>query len=118
MQTEVNGMKPKRWLVVGAVLGLTMFGLVGCMCPITPMPGLLVTAASYPHIQACTDGTLGQKTGESSAFTVLGIVCVGDASVERAARSSGITKIKTIDHRYLGILGFLFSQYTTIVTGE
>jgi len=112
-------MKLKRWLVVSAVLGLTSFGLVGCMCPITPMPGILVTAASYPHVgQACTDGTLGQKTGESSAFTVLGIVCVGDASVERAARSSGITKIKTIDHRYLNILGFLFSQYTTIVTGE
>ena len=111
-------MKVKGWLVVGMALGLTMFGLSGC-CPITPMPGMLVTAASYPHVgQACTDGTLGQKTGESSVVTVLGIVCVGDASVERAARSSGITKIKTIDHRYLNILGFLFSQYTTVVTGE
>ena len=91
-------MKPKRWLVVGAVLGLAMFGMGGC-CPITPESGLLVTVASYPHVgQACIDGTLGQRSGESSVFTILGIVCVGDASVERAARSSGITKIKTIDH--------------------
>lgn len=111
-------MKLKRWLAVGVVLGLTMFGLGGC-CPITPEMGMLVTVASYPHVgQVCSDGTMGQKSGESSVVTVLGIVCVGDASVERAARSSGITKIKTIDHRYLNILGFLFSQYTTIVTGD
>lgn len=110
-------MKLKCWLAAGAALGLTVFGLGGC-CPVTPETGLLVTVASYPHVgQACTDGTLGQRTGESSVFTILYLVTVGDASVERAARSSGITKIKTIDHKYLNVLG-LFSQYTTVVSGD
>lgn len=101
-------------LVAPWCLFVTVLILAGCT---TPQPGLLVTAVSYPHYQACTDGTLGQRTGESSAVTVLGLVAVGDASVERAARSAGITKISTIDHHFLQILG-IFSQYKTIVTGE
>lgn len=88
----------------------------GC-CTQTPIMGALVTMASYPHSQAVGTGIRGVKEGEASVVTLLGLLCVGDASVERAARSAGITKIATIDHTMINLLGF-YIQYKTIVTGE
>lgn len=111
-------MKAHRLAALAAII-LTAIGLTGCavMTPLTPAQGLLVTATSYPHFQAAVNGELGSRSGESSAVTVLWVVTVGDASVERAARSAGIKRIATIDHNYLNVLG-LFSRYATIVTGE
>ena len=109
-------MKSAKMILI-VFLFVSIIVLTGCQTPMTPQGGLLVTSASYPHFQAVVDGDLGSRTGESSCVSILGLVSVGDASVERAARSSGITKIKTVDHHFLQVLG-LYSQYKTIVTGE
>lgn len=112
-------MRAVRLAALALVL-LAMGGLAGCVglsVPMVPGQGFLVTAASYPHFQAAVNGELGSRSGESSAVTVLWVVTVGDASVERAARTAGIKRIATIDHTYLNVLG-IFSRFTTNVTGE
>lgn len=66
---------------------------------------------------AVTSNELGSKIGRSSANNILGIFAIGDASIQVAARSAGITKISHVDQRQSSILG-IFSTYETIVYGE
>jgi len=67
--------------------------------------------------QIATSNTVGTKVGTSSSIGVLGIVAIGDASIQRAAKEAGITKISHVDVKKTGVLG-LFAQYKTIVYGE
>lgn len=64
-----------------------------------------------------TSNPMGSKVGISSATGVLGLVAVGDASIQTAAHSAGIKKISHIDTHKTSVLG-LFTQYKTIVYGE
>lgn len=64
-----------------------------------------------------TSNTVGQKVGTSSAINVLGIYAGGNAGINAAARSAGITKISHVDHKKMSVLG-LFAKYTTVVYGE
>jgi hypothetical protein len=102
-----------------AFLSLSMLVLLvltaGCAYINPPIGG--VTSVSYPHPQACTTGEIGSKTGRSGTTMVFFIVSVGDASVVAAARNGGITKIKTIDHKFVSIFGVI-QKYYTIVTGD
>ncbi len=51
------------------------------------------------------------------ATSVLGIYASGDASIDAAAKSAGITKIHHVDEQSTNILGF-FAKYTVYVYGE
>lgn len=44
-----------------------------------------------------TSNPVGQKVGTSSAINVLGIYAGGEAGINKAARSAGITKISHVD---------------------
>ncbi len=57
------------------------------------------------------------KKGEACAMSILGLVAVGDASIEGAKKDGGITKVATVDHSTLNIL-YLYGQYCTVVHGE
>lgn len=67
--------------------------------------------------QAVTSNPVGNKVGTSSSIGVLGLVSVGDASIQAAAHSAGISKISHIDVKKTSVLG-LFASYKTIVYGE
>lgn len=64
------------------------------------------------------------KKGVSSASNALGIVEVGDAGIDAAARNGGITKIKYVDYKtgkiYIPLLFFpiYINEIQTIVYGE
>jgi hypothetical protein len=50
-------------------------------------------------------------------MNALGLIAMGDASLETAAMAGGITKITHVDHDSFSVL-FLFSSYTITVYGE
>lgn len=64
-----------------------------------------------------TGNTLGSKVGTSEAKNILGAVVIGDASIQAAAKSAGITKISHVDSKKMTILG-IYTTHTTIVYGE
>jgi hypothetical protein len=64
-----------------------------------------------------TSNELGSKVGHSSANNILGLIATGDASIQVAARSAGITKISHVDQKHSCVLG-LFATYETIVYGN
>lgn len=57
------------------------------------------------------------KVGRSTCRNILGLVAFGDATVEEAARSVGITDIHHVDAESTRIF-FFYSQYSTVVYGN
>lgn len=78
---------------------------------------LFVGCSSVQPICA-TSNRLGSKVGEATATYLFGYLPLGgaDASIQTAARNSGITMISTVDQKVT--LGFFTTNVTTIVTGE
>ena len=77
--------------------------------------GLLYT--SVTEGQMVTSNQLGKKVGTSSSTGVLGLVSIGDASIQTAANSAGIKKVSHVDVKKTSVLG-LFATYTLMVYGE
>jgi hypothetical protein len=62
--------------------------------------------------------TLGAKTGQSQAFSILWLVAWGDAGTKSAAEQGAIKTVNHADQNYFSILWGLFSRHTTIVYGD
>lgn len=81
----------------------------------SPVTGFVYTDTK--NGQMVTSNALGTKVGQSSAISVLGIVGVGDASIQAAAKQAGITKISHVDEAATNVL-CIYAKYTTTVYGE
>ncbi|MCB0405543.1 MAG: TRL-like family protein [Bdellovibrionales bacterium] len=96
--------------IVGYFIVLAM--LSGCAHPL----GALFTGVQYP-INA-TAQPRGDKMGEACSISILGLIAVGDASIDTARRNGRISKITSVDGTNLTLLGFLFAQQCTVVRGK
>ena len=68
-----------------------------------------------PYI--ATDNVGDSKTGTSEAMTILGLVALGDASIDAAMKDGGITKVQRADYHTFNILG-VYAKLTMTVKGE
>ena len=93
---------------------VAMLGLASCS---TVMGGAGALVSVVTTGQTATSNPVGTKVGTSEAFGILGLVNVGNASIQKAARDGGITKISHVDVKTLGVLG-IYTQYKTIVYGD
>ena len=93
-----------------------MLGLMGCgvQAPVVPPAGWVYNNQQAPLFPGKETGS---KVGTSSSICILGLVGVGDASINAAAEEGSITQIKHMDYDYFNILG-IYQRYTTIVRGE
>lgn len=89
--------------------------LLSSCAAIGPVMGFAYTDVKYGT--AATSNNLGSKVGRAEAKGYLGVVAIGDASIEAAAKSAGIKKISHVDQHANSILGIL-TTYTTVVYGE
>lgn len=108
-------MKKFSKFFLGAVAGITMLGMTSCASTLMGGAGMLVSVTTVG--QTATSNPIGTKVGTSEAYGILGLVNAGNASIQKAAKDGGITKISHVDVKTLGILG-VFTQYKTIVYGE
>lgn len=75
---------------------------------------------AYVDVKApvtATSNAVSSKVGKATANGILGLAATGDASIQAAAKSAGITKIHHVDYHATSILGVV-SSYTVIVYGE
>jgi len=89
--------------------------LSSCATVKSPLSGILYTNVKAPV--AVTGNSNSTKVGTSQATSILGIVATGDASIDAAAKSAGITKIHHVDEESRSILG-IFAKYKVFVYGE
>lgn len=100
----------KTIFFITAVLALS-----SCAAVRSPLTGVLYSDVKSPL--AVTGNEISTKVGKAEATSVLGIVATGDASIDAAAKSAGITKIHHVDQQAVQALG-IFARYTVYVYGE
>lgn len=105
----VRSKKPFLLPCLGA---LALVLSTGCATPL----GLLYSNTES-GVQA-TSSRAGTKIGESCASSyLLGLIAVGDRSIEAARRNGGITLITSVDQSVAGSPLF-YARYCTIVRGR
>jgi hypothetical protein len=102
-----------------AVLALLASSTTGCAA-------LAFGSAGAPYASVYTGTTsswlvtsndVGSKHGEACGMSILGVVTIGDAAVEVAAKAGGITKIGVVDNKDFNVLG-VYAQHCVEVTGN
>jgi hypothetical protein len=107
-------MKKLFLFATAGLLGLSL--LAGCAA----MSAAPVTGFIYSDVKApltATGASGAAKVGTSTCTSILGLIAQGDASIETAAKSAGITKIHHVDYHSTSILG-VYATFTTTVYGE
>jgi TRL-like protein family len=89
--------------------------LSSCAMVKAPLSGYIYTDVKAPV--TATSNSNASKVGSSQATSILGWFATGDASIDAAAKSAGITKIHHVDEESTNILG-LFATYRVFVYGE
>ena len=101
----------KKFLALILIAGF----MSSCAFVSAPLMGGLYTDVKAPL--AVTSNTGSTKVGTAKAVSILGIVATGDASIEAAARSAGISKIHHVDYQATSIIG-VYATFTVMVYGE
>lgn len=84
-------------------------------CGVVGMVGAVYTAYSEPEL--VTSNVVGSKVGTAQTTSILGIIATGDGSIEKAAKSAGITKISHVDKKTSSVLG-IYTTCKYFVYGE
>lgn len=104
-------MKKHFMILFGAVamtLAMTSCSAIGTV-------GAVYTGTTTPS--AVTGNKLGSKVGVGTNTGILGLVAFGDAGINTAAKSAGITRISHVDVKTMSILG-IFTTQKYYVYGE
>lgn len=101
----------KKTLVTLVIAGLSM---VNCVSPGFGPSGSIFTSTK---MGVYGNQVGGSKMGEACTMTILGLIAVGDGSVEAAAQNGNIKKVNTIDLNGFSVLG-LFANLCTVVKGD
>lgn len=88
---------------VACALALTSCGVLGS--------GMIYNDTVEPN--QVTANALGSKVGQAEIMNILGVVALGDAGVQKAAKQAGITKVSHVDKKVWSILGvYTVTTYT------
>ncbi len=98
-----------------AVIALVGLSLSGCQHVMSPLNGGIYNQTKFGY--AATDEAGASKEGKACAQTILGLVAIGDASIHAAKTAGGITKVSSVDHSAMNILGII-GDWCTIVHGN
>ena len=96
---------------VSVVLAASALALCSCGAP---RIGAVFTDISMP-VTATTASA--SKVGTATSTTYVGMVAIGDASIEAAKKKGGITTVSSVDTKIHSILGII-TTYTTTVRGN
>ena len=81
----------------------------------SPIPGFL-----YSRVKTAQEGTAAtgaNKTGRATCESILGLIALGDCSIEAAKANGGLTTVQYSDIQVHNILG-IYATYTTVVRGQ
>lgn len=98
------------------ILNLILLSLMFTSCASPHLVGLIYSSSKGNVTTTLARGTV-TKTGEACTASYLGIVGLGDASIETAQKNGGIKKIAYIDSSFMNVLG-LYQKYCTLVRGN
>ena len=89
--------------------------LMGCATVLSPVNGWIYTGLKAP--MGATGNAVFTKVGTGECATILGMVALGDCSIDAAMKNGNITKVHHVDSEAMNILG-IYARFTTKVYGE
>lgn len=90
--------------------------MAGCAAySVAPVTGFIYSDVQAPAI--ATSNPTSSKVGKAECESILGLVALGDASIEAAMKDGGITKVHHVDYETFSVLG-VYARFTLIVYGE
>ncbi|WP_295702277.1 TRL-like family protein [Helicobacter mastomyrinus] len=104
-------------LVLALGIGGAMAFFSGCAIGSTAG---LASGALYSDMTgpvAATSAAGSSKEGRATCSNILGLISVGDCSVDAASRNGNVSQIKSVDTKIWSILG-IYTASTTIVKGN
>ena len=96
---------------IGAALSAVL--LSSCGAGGDPI-GLIFSDVNSPRLATSATGT---KVGTSMSKSYLGLIAVGDSSINAAKQNGGIRTVSSVDKKVTNIFGF-YAEYTTTVSGN
>ncbi len=97
------------------ILTFTFAAALLAGCAKSPVMGGIYT--DVRDGMAVTGNAGSSKVGTAEVKGYLGLVAMGDASIQTAARSAGITRIHHVDYMTKSYVG-VYTIYTVIVYGD
>lgn len=80
-------------------------------------PGFLFTSVQGPVTTTGKAGA-GGKRGEACASNILGIVAIGDNSIETAKKNGGIKQVASVDYNSFSVLGLYYKKCTYVTAAS
>ena len=105
-------------LVLVSALVLGGAGCAGFTAPVIPPTALVVTSIKAPLDPDLNNTTLGTKSGTGKTMSILGLVALGDCSIEAAAKDGDIKTITHADYEYFSVLFGVYSKFVVKVYGD
>lgn len=100
-----------------AALAFALATITGCATTGLSSTTGYAVISFYKEGVSATEHEVAEKTGKACTNNILGVIAIGDASIEAAKRAGGVKKVASVDKDIMNILG-LFGQNCTIVTGS
>ncbi|HUY25900.1 MAG TPA: TRL-like family protein [Candidatus Binataceae bacterium] len=100
-----------------AAAALAIVTFAGCMPVSGNALGYLYADTKGPVTATSAKETSASKTGTACEQTVLALFAWGDASIDTAKKSAGITEIISVDQTANNILG-IYATYCVVVKGN
>src|ERR1700710_495047 len=98
-----------------ALISVYALAFIGCASAQSPVNGAFFTDVKSG--QGATEAYGGTARGEACAASYLGVVALGDATIDTAKKNGGIAQVTAVDHTANSILG-LWAKYCTVVYGK
>jgi len=102
-------------MTVKKILAFAFAAAVCAGCAKTPVLGGIYT--DVKDGMAVTGNAGSSKVGTAEVKGYVGLVALGDASIQAAAREAGITRIHHVDYQTKSYVG-VYTIYTVIVYGD
>jgi hypothetical protein len=90
--------------------------LSGCAIAASPVGNGQI----YTHVHgpvASGPATSSAKSGRACAMNYVGMVAMGDASIDAAKKEGGISNVASVDHDSFTVLG-VYARFCTVVRGS
>ncbi|MCX7001499.1 MAG: TRL-like family protein [Candidatus Sumerlaeota bacterium] len=95
--------------------------LAGCATgyrsDVIPPFGLIYADYKAPMDWNVNGTKMGSKTGIAESTSILGLIALGDCSINTAAKNGNIQTINHADYSYMNVLG-VYQSFKTTVYGE
>ncbi len=104
-------MRKKLWFMF-----LLLVGFILTSCATSVPVGGLYTELKMP-VTVTGETAKNSKVGTAECLSVLGLIAIGDASIQTAMKNGNISKVTHVDWEAKNILGII-GNYKTIVYGQ